>query len=139
MVNLPWKGVWYISGGKSNIAQLIKDAGGDYLWKNDNSSHNLTSYLEAVFQKAYNADIWINPGQAKSKNDIIASDERLIRLKAMRKDKIYNRDARLNKFGGNDYMESGNVNPDLILKDLIYIFNPKILPEHKLYYYRKTE
>ncbi len=32
---------------------------------------------------------------------------------------IYNRNKRLNKYGGNDYMESGTVRPDFILKDLI--------------------
>ncbi len=32
LLGLPWKGSWYISGSKSYIARLIRDAGGKYIF-----------------------------------------------------------------------------------------------------------
>lgn len=139
LVNLPWKGVWYIAGGKTNIAELIADAGANYFRKNDDSEGNPAVPFETVFQIADTAQFWINPGQALSKSDILQTDDRLMNFEAMKKDRIYNRNGRLNASGGNDYMESGVVRPDLILKDLIYIFHPELLPKHHLYYYLHLE
>ena len=41
--------------------------------------------------------------------------------------------------GGMDYFESGVANPDVILKDLIKIFYPELLPEHTLFYYQQLK
>ncbi len=135
LLNMPWKGTWYIPGGKSNIAQLITDAGGNYIWKNTSEKHNLALTIEDVYNKGLNTDFWLNPGQAKSINDIIATDNRLEKFKAVKTGQIFNRNKRLSPGGGNDYMESGTVRPDLILEDLIKILHPDLLPKHTLYYY----
>jgi iron complex transport system substrate-binding protein len=45
----------------------------------------------------------------------------------------------VNEFGGNDYLESGVVNPDRLLEDLIAIFHPELLPDHGLFYFRHLE
>ena len=137
LLNMPWKGTWYIPGGKSNIAQLIKDAGGMYLWKNTAETHNIALNIESVYEKALKADIWLNPGQAKSLNNIIATDTRLKKFEAVESKQIFNRNNRLSPGGGNDYMESGILRPDLILKDLIQILHPDILNNDTLYYYKK--
>ncbi len=139
LLNMPWKGTWYIPGGKSNIAQLIEDAGGDYIWKNNPEKHNTPLNIEDVYLNAFDADIWLNPGQANSLSDIFGTDNRLAKFKPVKTSNIYNRNKRLNKFGGNDYMESGTVRPDLILRDLIKILHPELLPEHELFYYTKLE
>lgn len=139
LLNLPWKGTWYIPGGHSNIAQLIQDAGGDYLWKNNPEKHNIPLNIEDVYLNASYADIWLNPGQANSLLDIIGTDIRLEKFKAVKVGNVYNRNKRLNEFGGNDYMETGTVRPDLILKDLIRILHPELLTEHELFYYTKLE
>ncbi|MFT5970318.1 MAG: iron complex transport system substrate-binding protein, partial [Flavobacteriales bacterium] len=39
--------------------------------------------------------------------------------------------------GGNDYWESGMAQPDLLLKDMISIFHPEVLPNHELIYYQR--
>jgi len=137
LLNMPWKGTWYIPGGKSNIAQLIKDAGGNYLWANTEENHNYALNIEEVFEKAQNAVFWLNPGQAKSNNDVIATDVRLKKFNAVNIGQIFNRNKRLSTDGGNDYMESGTVRPDLILKDLIQILHPELLKNDSLYYYQK--
>lgn len=138
-VNLPWKGTWYVSGGNSNIAELIKTAGGNYIWDKNSEKHNLPLSMEAVYKKAGNSDFWINTGQAETKNDILNTDKRLQNFSAFKTGKIFNRNARLNENGGNDYMESGTVKPDLILKDLIKIFHPELMKTHEFYYYQKLK
>ena len=138
LTGLPWKGVWYISGGKSYAAQLIKDAGGDFLWHENQSSEALPLGLEHIFAKAKKADFWINCGAANSLNDIKAVDERLQKLVPYQRKTTYNNNARLSPNGGNDYWESGVVQPELILKDLLHIFHPQLLPDHQLLYYQKV-
>ncbi len=140
LVNMPWKGTWYIPGGKSNIARLIADAGGNYLWKETEETHTLALSIEDVFRKAGNADIWLNPGQAATLEQIKESASGTEHFSALKKGKIFNRDKRLNAFGGNDYMESGTVRPDLILNDLIQILHPDLKSvTDTLYYYRKLQ
>ena len=139
ILNMPWKGTWYIPGGKSNIAQLINDAGGNYIWKSNEEKHNIPLNIEEVYSKANDADVWLNTGQANTSKNVLETDIRLKDFKALKTKQVYNRNKRLNKNGGNDYMESGTVRPDLILKDLIKILHPEILLEHELFYYTKLQ
>ncbi|NJK94131.1 MAG: ABC transporter substrate-binding protein [Bacteroidales bacterium] len=76
---LPWKGVWYVPGGKSYASNFIYDAGGDYLWKEDTGTESLALSLETVMERAGKADIWINPGSVFSMNEITAMDSRMKR------------------------------------------------------------
>jgi len=139
LTGLPWKGVWYVPGGESFAAQFIKDAGGSYLWDKNRSTEALPLDLETVYEKALKADCWINPGAASSIKDILRVDKRLGELDVIQKDVIFNNNAVVNKNGGNDYWESGVTNPHLILKDLVKIFHPELLPDHNFVYYKKVE
>ena len=139
MVGLPWKDTWYMAGGKSFTARLISDAGGNYLWKDNDSNEYIPLGLESTFLKAIHADYWINAGTARSLNDIASRDERFSRLPVFTSGQIYNNDARISPEGGNDYWESGVVHPDEILADLIKIFHPDVLRDHSLRYYRKLQ
>lgn len=137
LTNLPWKGSWYIPGGKSYVARLINDAGGQFMWAGNTARDPFPLSIEAVYIQAHIADLWINTGAANSLTDITNVDNRLSEFKSFQTGRIYNNNARINQSGGNDYMESGTVNPHIILKDLIAIFHPEILPKHELFYYKK--
>ncbi|NOZ48397.1 MAG: ABC transporter substrate-binding protein [Chlorobi bacterium] len=137
LTGLPWKGIWYIPGGKSYLSKLIEDAGGDYLWAGNQSKESLPLSFEEVFHKAQKADIWINTGAANTKPDILSVDSRIADFPIFTKNEIYNNNAIQNKMGGNDYWESGIVHPDIILKDLIKIFHPELLPNYKTVYYKR--
>ncbi len=136
---LPWKDTWYMAGGKSFAAQLIEDAGGDYLWKDNPSTQAVPLDLESVYMRALNADIWINPGAAGSLADILLQDERLGDLDVLQSGHVFNNDARSNVGRGNDYWESGTVRPDLVLADLIEVFHPDLLTDHRFVYYRQLK
>jgi len=135
LLGLPFKDKWFISPGNSYIAKLIEDAGGKYLWAEAQSDVSIPMSLEAVCQQAIKADIWLNTGVAQSIGDIRSVDPRLGDLQVTSEGSVFNNNRRLNKYGGNDYWESGIINPHIILRDLAYIFNPDIFPGHELIYY----
>jgi iron complex transport system substrate-binding protein len=134
---LPWNDTWFVPGGRSFAARLINDAGGNYLWKDNDSFEALPLDIESVYKKACKADYWINPGAAGSKQDILSVDSRLGEMKPFIIDHIYNNNARVNSTGGNDYWESGVTHPDQVLMDLVSIFHPEMVPVQISKYYRK--
>ncbi len=139
MSGLPWRDSWFVPGGRSHFATLTGDAGGKYLWDGYRGRENFPVDIENVIEKASTADYWINIGTALSKKEIENTDSRLATLRPFRLGNLYNNNARLNRFGGNDYWESGIMNPNIILRDLIHIIHPDLLPEHEPVYYRKIE
>lgn len=137
--NLPFKDVWYMPCGDNYMTHLIADAGGDFLWKEYDATNglNLSLDYEAVYNKAAKADFWINPGTAKSLAEIEAADIKNRQFHAFQKASVFNNNARLSNSGGFDFWESGVVYPNLVLADLIAIFHPEVLPQHKFRYYRR--
>lgn len=137
--NFPYKDAWFVSGGKSFTARFLKDAGADYPWYDSEESGGLRKDFEAVYEQGLKADIWLNPGSATTKEEVLAKDERFKDFKAFQTDEIYNSYRRSTESGGNDYWESGVVHPEIVLADMIKILHPEIVPDHNLYYYHKVE
>ena len=74
---------------------------------------------------------------AEEIKDIIGNDERLKDFHALETGRVFNHTKRIARNVANDYWESGIVQPDVVLADLIRIFHPELLPDHDLYYYQK--
>lgn len=139
LTGLPWKDTWYIAGGNSFASRFIEDAGGHYLWADHPSSQAIPMDLESVYSRAVNAEIWINPGAASSLKMLRDFDERFKKLEVMQSGRIYNNIARINASGGNDYWESGSARPDRVLQDLIKVFHPDLMADHRFIYYRQLK
>ncbi len=137
LTNAPYGGVWSVPAGGSYTAQLLRDAGADYLWDDSPGTGALHLDLEQVFLRARDADVWINPGAWQTLADAARQDPRLTAFEAYRDERVYNFDRRITAAGGNDYFESGPYRPDLVLADLTHILHPCLLPDHELYYYRR--
>ncbi len=137
--NLDFNGTWHMPGGRSFMATFLRDAGARYLWQDDASRGGIPLGVEAVIGKAQDADVWLDPGACRSLRDIEAADERYRLFKAWRNGRVYSNDATVNTDGGNDYWETGVANPHLILRDLIGILHPTLLPEHQLRWYRQLQ
>lgn len=137
LLGLPYKDTWYISPGNSFISKIITDAGGDYLWKDTESSVSMPYGIENVYLGALKADFWLNIGSIKSGSEIKAVDERLTKLPSYVNGNLFNNNKRITPKGGNDYWESGTVFPHLILKDIAAIIHPEIFREHELFFYQK--
>ncbi|WP_445664831.1 ABC transporter substrate-binding protein [Fodinibius sp. AD559] len=137
--NMPYKGAWFVSGGESFTAQFLRDAGADYPWFSSDETGGLRKSFEVIYEIGLQADIWINPGAANSKEDILAKDSRFKDFKPFQTGQIYNNNKRMSSSGGNDFWESGVVHPEIILADLIKIFHPQLLPDHQFHYYQKID
>lgn len=125
---------WYVPGGNSTTGQLIADAGGDYIFKNEDKSGSIAMAPEAVFEKSQDADVWIfkyTQPTDKTYDQLAAESPMYCQIKAF-KDK--------NVFGCNlSYVSFYNdlpFHPDRHVKELIKMFCPKSLPDYQLKYYK---
>lgn len=136
----PFQGIWYVPGGQGFFAQLFRDANVDYPWQETTQRLSLPLDFEGVLEIAKNADFWVNVNQDwQNREDILKEDPRYELFDATLSGEVYAGNARRAVDGGNDFWESGVTNPDIVLADLIKIFHPELLPDHKLYYYRQLQ
>jgi iron complex transport system substrate-binding protein len=133
----PYSGIWHVPGGRSYTAQIIEDAGGHYLWRDNSSRGGVPLDLENVFLRGAHADIWINPSGHQTLASLLASDPRFGQFRPAQQNKVYNNTRRATPGGGNPIWESGVVRPDDVLADLIHIFHPDLLPDHEFVYYER--
>lgn len=131
-----FKGTWYMPGGRSYMAQILNDAGANYYFKNDTTKGTLHMSIESVINLMQNANYWLSPS-ANSLKELSKADKHYNIFNAFKKGNVYNYNARVNENGFNDYWESGVMNPDIILSDIIHILHPKLLDNYKLYYYKQ--
>ena len=91
--------------------------------------------IESVLARAKDADYWINPGGCHSREELAAVDERYSVFRAFRTGNVFNNNAKMTAAGGNDIWEGGIANPDMVLADLVSIFHPELLPDHRRTWY----
>lgn len=139
LLGLPFRDTWYISPGNSYISRLINDAGGNYLWQNTVSELSMPMGIENVYLSALKAEFWLNIGAVSSKDEISAIDPRLNSIPCFMNNNLYNNNKRITAMGGNDYWESGTLNPHIILEDIASVLHPGLFENHELFYYRKIE
>ena len=121
--------------------RLIADAGGDYIYKKNTSNRSLPIDLEEAYMLTAQADMWLNAGSAASLGELKSQFPKFTNTRCVRNGAVYNCNKRLNVAGGNDYWESGVVQPDVVLHDLIAIMHPEVLDENdrELHYYQRLE
>lgn len=119
---------WFMPGGKTQLAQLIADAGGNYILSNENSQKAVPMSFEEVLVKSAEASIWLNAGNHMSKSSLLAVNANYSKLAAFKKGKVYSVTAK-QKQKANDFFESGVVRADLVLRDYIKILHPQVFPK----------
>jgi len=137
--NIPYGGTWYVAGGRSFVATLIKDAGAAYVFDQDTTQGSVPMSIETVFNQAQKADFWLNVSDFNLLDDLKSLDRRFSEFEAMQKGNIFNNNNKVNENGGIAYWELGVARPDIVLKDLVKIFHPHILPQYELYFYKKLK
>ena len=128
-----YQGVWYVPGGNSYQARMIEDAGGAYIWGDDNSNGSLNLSFETVLDKAQYADFWLLKlyGEELTKESLLAQDSRYRFFKCVDQGGVYYANTeRVNLF------EEFPYHPEHLLKDYIIIFHPKTETD-TLRYFRK--
>lgn len=139
MTGVMYGDVWYVPGGESYAAKFIEDAGGNYLWSDTQKSGSLELSFESVLEKAKNADYWIGAASFNHLEELKNSNTKYSLFNSFENKKIYSYTKRVNKNGANDFLESGYMRPDLILKDYIRILHPELLPTTESTYFQQLE
>ena len=133
------KDIWNLPAGNSFVSKFLKDANLDYLWRKTKGNGSLSLSFESVFEKGINADFWIAPGYFTSKNQLLKSNKLYAKFKSFINNNIYTSSNRKGETGGVLYYELATTRPDLVLKDIIKITNPKLLPDYKTTFFEKMK
>lgn len=136
MLNLPYRDTWFMPPRNSYMVRLIEDAGGEYIYPQNETNSSKPISLEEALILAMKADFWINLGQIESKEELCAVAPRFAKVDAVKFGRLYNNTKRTNESRGSDFWESGSLRPDLILADLVKILHYEA-PTDSLYYYKK--
>ena len=136
MVNAPFMDSWFMPSTESYIARMIEDAGGDYIYKKNTGNSSKPIDLEEALKLVTETDFWINVGTVLSLNELKSTFPKFAEAPCIKEGKIYNNNLRRSPGGGNDCYESGVVNPDLILRDMVKIFHPELVEEGFTYYHK---
>lgn len=134
-----FKDQWYLPQGESWAALLLKQANGNYLWSDTEGTGSLSLSFETVLEKAKDADFWIGPGQFTSIDEIIKSNKNYAFFKAIETKNVYSFSTKKGKTGGVVYYELAPNRPDLVLKDIIKILHPELLPNYELFFFEKLK
>ncbi|MDC6365036.1 MULTISPECIES: ABC transporter substrate-binding protein [Flavobacteriaceae] len=126
-----YKDVWYISGGKSWMAQFLKDANAKYIWSETSETGSIGLSLEAVLGKAQHADFWLNPSMHRSYEELGNVNAHHKQFEAFKNRKIYSNNIKAGATGGLLFYELAPQRPDLVLKDLISVLHPELLPDYE--------
>jgi iron complex transport system substrate-binding protein len=130
---------WFLPGGKNYAAKLLTDAGCQYLWSGDSSNGFLQLSFESVYEKAHAADLWIGVASFTSLEELGNADQRYTKFSPYIDKKIYTYNARKGARGGSEFLELGYLRPDIILKDLVKISHPEVLPQYSLYFHKELQ
>ncbi len=134
-----YQDIWYAPGAGSWGAQILEKAGGDYVFADQSGSGSLQLNYEFVLDRAAEAEVWIGSADFPDVKTMGSSEPRYQNFQAWKSGQVYTYTAKKGATGGLEYFELGYVRPDLILKDLIKILHPELLPEYELYFYLKLE
>ena len=139
--DLAFNGQWYVAGGKSYIAQLFKDAGTDYIWKDDPSTASFPLDSETILAKAKHADFW----RVANSSSLPMTYESLKKENAVYAlfDAYKNRKIIVCDIQETGYFETSQIEPERLLGDFIYLFHPEVMaahqPDYQTKYYRMLE
>lgn len=134
---LMYQDTWYTPGGESWGAQILRNAGGRYVFANQKGTGSLQLNYEFVLENALEADYWIGSADFSSLEALANAEPRYRAFQAFRSGNVYTYTLKKGPKGGLEYFELGYMRPDLILKDLIKILHPDLLPEYELYFYSR--
>lgn len=127
LMNMPFKGVWYVPGENNYTSALVKDAGGEILGAVPGAKTSGQLSFEKVYALAAQADVWLNPNNLSKLSSLAADNIMYNNIPAFKRGDVYNNIKRITTGGGSDFWETGSVEPQIILKDLIEILHPQLV------------
>lgn len=134
-----YKDQWYVPYGNSWLARFIGDANASYIYKETSGSGSMALAFETVLSDAKNADFWVAPGQFGSYDQLVESSTHYDQFKAVKEQNVFTYSTTTGETGGVLFYELAPNRPDLVLQDLIAIFHPELLPEHKFTFFNPLQ
>ncbi|MCA0931509.1 ABC transporter substrate-binding protein [Lutimonas saemankumensis] len=134
-----FKDKWNLPAGESFTAKLFQDANTDYLWKESEGQGSLVLSFESVFNKGRDADYWIGSGYYTNMEELVSANSHYRKFNAFETGNIYSFSKRRGPGGGVEYFEFGPLRPHIVLKDLIKVVHPELLPDHTPYFLQKLD
>jgi iron complex transport system substrate-binding protein len=134
-----YEGQWYVPQGESWAALFLKDSKSNYLWSNTKGTAASSIPFEVVLEKAKEAQYWIAPGNFNSLKQMTDKNPHYNQFASFKNKKVYSYAKNVGAKGGIVYFELSPTRPDLVLKDLIRIFHPELLPNHQLFFFSKLD
>ena len=118
IMNLPFKDNWFMPTEKSVGVQLIKDSGLDYYYQNELGTENSLHSKEAVWQDGTMADYWIIIALRPPNFSLVD----LLKEEEVYKEflSVKNKHVIFCNVGEVDYFAEGIVEPNIVLKDLLF-------------------
>lgn len=104
--------IWYAPAGKSYMAQILEDAGVEYLYKNTKGTGSIELTLNQVFKDQKKAEFWLNSGVSSLK-ELKLQQPRYVYFETFKKGNVY-----CYTHASNYFWEMGAVHPDWILQDI---------------------
>lgn len=135
MCELASSSVWYVPCGESTMGRMYADAGADYIFSYNKGSGSVPLSYELVLDKACDADIWLfkyNSKQDKTYGTLQAEYGGYAYFKPFKERNIYACNTYRKRL-----FEETSFHPEILLKELVSIFHPEILPGYTLRYYEK--
>lgn len=122
MLNAPYADTWFMPPVSSYMVRLISDAGGNYIYPQNNSGHTEPVDMEVAASLLARADVWLSPGSAETLGQAQAAVPKL-RFDCP----VFN--------CRRDFWESGAAHPDAVLSDMVkMLHNPE--DSSLTYFYR---
>lgn len=113
-----WNGQWWVPPGNSYMAQLIEDAGGDYLFSDRRGKENIAVDLETMISLGEQVDVWgivTSSDLEISYPDFHHGDGRVDHIKAYVTHRLFYANSAVSDLFGKAVLQ-----PDLVLNDLTY-------------------
>jgi len=131
-----YKDQWYVPYGNAWQARFIKDANAEYIYAGTKGSGSIALAFETVLSDAQNTEFWVAPGQFKSIEHLMETSSHYKQFDAVKNRKVFTYSNTTGETGGVLYYELAPNRPDLVLKDLISIFHPKLLPDYETTFFK---
>jgi iron complex transport system substrate-binding protein len=134
-----YKDQWYLPAGDSWQAVFMADANSHYLFSNTEGTGSLSLSFETVLAQAAEAEFWIGPAQFQNYEEMRKISPHYTKFSAFEKQNVYTYSSEKGKTGGVIFYELAPNRPDLVLKDLISIFHPALLPDYETTFYKPLQ
>ena len=127
-------GIWNVPGGKSYMARIIQDAGGTYLWADDENTGSLALDFNQVLAVAQDADYWfIKWTNINSLKDLQGAYDLNKEMAAFKNKRVYVCDTDKTRF-----FDRIPFHPELLLCEYANILH-RLLPQYENQMYKHIE